>query len=156
MAPSRRPPKRADWRHSVELLLAVFHSCPRDGARRQRHGEQEPRVKMQALRHGSGRCRGGCGGRAWRWRACRWVAAGGGAGRRGHMRSEGVSVGRRKNIRRNKERYHDHFIFLCIFLNRGHSIFIARTEIKCQIRENKRRNRGEGDHRRGKRGGYRP
>jgi len=27
-------------------------------------------------------------------------------------------------------------------LNRGHSIFIARTEIKCQIRENKRRNRG--------------
>ena len=42
MAPSRRPPKRADWRHSVELLLAIFHSCPRDGARRQRHGEQEP------------------------------------------------------------------------------------------------------------------
>jgi len=55
----------------------------------------------------------------------------------------GVSVGRRKKIRRNKEkRYHGHFIFLCIFLNRGHSIFIARTEIKCQIRENKRRNRG--------------
>jgi len=76
------------------------------------------------------------------------------------MRSGGGERGEKEEketVGRNKEkRYHDHFIFLCIFLNRGHSIFIARTEIKCQIRENKRRNRGEGDHRRGKRGGYRP